>query len=51
MEFKPNYFRIDGQICFLNNGKYGYFLRYNDINYKIPSCFDVEKLNEKKIKK
>ena len=48
---KSNYFKIDGQICFLNNGKYGYYLKYNNINYKVPDWYSVDSLNEIQIKK
>jgi len=35
----------DKKSVYLNHGKYGYFLNYNKINYKIPEWLPIEKLD------
>jgi len=37
--------KFDKKSVYLNHGKYGYFLNYNKINYKIPEWLPVEKLD------
>jgi len=35
----------DKKSVYLNHGKYGYFLNYNKINYKIPEWLPIEKID------
>ena len=37
--------KYDKKSVYLNHGKYGYFLNYNKINYKIPEWLPIEKLD------
>ena len=37
--------KINKKKCFLNNGKYGYYISYDGKNYKIPEWFPAEKLD------
>ena len=37
--------QLKKQSCYVNDGKYGYFLTYNKKNYKIPEWFPHEKMN------
>ena len=37
--------KYNKKSIYLNHGKYGYFLNYNKVNYKIPEWLPVEKLD------
>ena len=37
--------KIDKKKCYLNHGKYGYYLNHDEKNYKIPEWFPVENLD------
>ena len=37
--------KFDKKSIYLNHGKYGYFLNYNKLNYKIPEWLPAEKLD------
>jgi len=36
--------RIEDTPVFLNNGKYGWYLNYNDTLYSVPESFQSKKL-------
>ena len=37
--------KFDKKSIYLNHGKYGYFLNYNKLNYKIPEWLPPEKID------
>ena len=37
--------KFDKKSIYLNHGKYGYFLNYNKLNYKIPEWLPIEKID------
>jgi topoisomerase IA-like protein len=46
MEIIPPYIgKYDGSSVFLNNGKHGPYLNYNDKLYSVPKCFQTPKFN------
>lgn len=46
MENKKNIFlgKIEKSGCYINNGKYGYFLTCGNKNYKIPEWLEPEEV-------
>lgn len=37
--------KINKKKCYLNNGKYGYYLIFDSKNYKVPEWFPVDKMD------
>ena len=37
--------KINKKKCYLNNGKYGYYLNHDGKNYKVPEWFPVDKFD------
>ena len=48
---KPYLGKIEDTACFLNNGKYGWYLNYNDKLYSVPESFQSKKIDIKLLKK
>jgi len=42
---KPYLGKIEENPVFLNNGKYGWYLNYNDKLYSVPESFQSKKFN------
>ena len=37
--------KLNGKKCYINNGKYGFYLSHDAKNYKIPDWFPHEKMD------
>ena len=37
--------KIDNKKCYLNNGRYGFYLTHDSKNYKVPDWFPHEKMD------
>jgi len=37
--------KINNKKCYLNNGRYGYYITYDTKNYKIPEWFPPDKMD------
>ena len=37
--------KIKGKKCYINNGKYGFYLSYDAKNYKVPDWFPHESMS------
>ena len=48
---KPYLGKIEETPVFLNNGKYGWYLNYNDKLYSVPESFQSKKFDIKSAKK
>jgi hypothetical protein len=48
---KPYLGKIEDSTVFLNNGKYGWYLNYNDTLYSIPKCFQSKDFDLKTAQK
>ena len=48
---KPYLGKIEDTACFLNNGKYGWYLNYNDKLYSVPESFQSKKFDLKTAQK
>ena len=48
---KPYLGKIEENPVFLNNGKYGWYLNYNDKLYSVPESFQSKKFDIKSAKK
>jgi topoisomerase IA-like protein len=48
---KPYLGKIEDSPVFLNNGKYGWYLNYNDTLYSIPKCFQSKDFDLKTAQK
>ena len=48
---KPYLGKIEDTACFLNNGKYGWYLNYNDKLYSVPESFQSKKFDIQTAKK
>jgi topoisomerase IA-like protein len=48
---KPYLGKIEESPVFLNNGKYGWYLNYNDTLYSVPEAFQSKKFDIKTAKK
>ena len=46
MEFQSKSLgKINNKKCYINNGKYGFYLTHDSKNYKIPDWFPHEKMD------
>ncbi len=46
MEYESkNLGKINNKKCYLNNGKYGFYLTHDSKNYKVPDWFPHEKMD------
>ena len=47
MEFESKVLgKINKKKCYLNDGKYGFYLSYDAKNYKVPDWFPADKMAE-----
>ena len=37
--------KLNGKKCYLNDGKYGFYLSYDGKNYKVPDWFPSDKMD------
>ena len=46
MEYESkNLGKINNKKCYINNGKYGFYLTHDSKNYKVPDWFPHEKMD------